>query len=254
MTTPRPDQRYTPPLKGAGVPAGGTSGVLRARIVIVSGTGGGVFIYDTSNNLIGSWVGAATTDPVHGQSVAAGFTDQNNTGTLQTRISQASLTISKLSGPLSAPVLTVVDDTASAASTTIIKASGITAPLVTAVIDSSGTVETWHNYSFSNSWAQAASRPACSYRLNALGNIEIVGSLTVPAGFAANQVALTAIGAGTPYAVANIQPIPARDETNGNTVWFTYNTVGAVTFIGPAASTAAGHILSFGVQQITPTQ
>lgn len=60
----RVDQRYNPPPKGS-LAAGGRA-VIRARQVIVSGTGEGVFVYNgtpAAGNLISTVVSAAGTDP-----------------------------------------------------------------------------------------------------------------------------------------------------------------------------------------------
>jgi hypothetical protein len=55
-----------------GTQPGVSGGIVRARQVIISGAGDGVFVYDGSGNLIGSWVGPSgdmTVGPVTGPQV-----------------------------------------------------------------------------------------------------------------------------------------------------------------------------------------
>jgi hypothetical protein len=255
VTTPRPDQRYTPPLKGAGVPAGGTSGVLRARIVIVSGTGGGVFIYDASNNLIGSWCGAATTDPIHGNAVPRGILDQNATGSLQTTILDASITLEKLSGALAPPSVLLQDTTLSGTTpqTTVILPTLIKTPQIVAVQPgTASTAETFHSFVFANSWSQAAGRLTSGYFLDALGNVELMGSVVVPAGFAANQAINTALPAA--YRPASIQSMIAVDTSTNLPVRLALTTGGVLQFVGPTGNTANGNTLDLPVHSFNLTE
>ncbi len=64
LPAPRPDQRYNPP--SIPVSVGTSAGIVRARVVIITGgTGSGIFVYSPSpgaGNLIGSWAAQAGTD------------------------------------------------------------------------------------------------------------------------------------------------------------------------------------------------
>jgi hypothetical protein len=76
----RPDQQYDPP--GTPVSPSTAGGVLRARLVIVSGPGGGVFVYSPApgtGNLIASIAGQSGTD-AFGNAYPAGITSFGTSG------------------------------------------------------------------------------------------------------------------------------------------------------------------------------
>lgn len=80
----RPDQFYGPP--AAAVPPGQRS-TLRARTLIIQGAGGGIFVYDATQNLRTALAGAATTDPIQGLACPSGQSFWNGKGAILTVIS-----------------------------------------------------------------------------------------------------------------------------------------------------------------------
>lgn len=82
VTSPRPDQHYEPPAGGQAIP--GARSVVRARTVIISGSGAavGIFVYSgnpAAGNLAESITAANGTDPF-GNATLAGFTSYYSTG------------------------------------------------------------------------------------------------------------------------------------------------------------------------------
>ncbi len=84
----RPDQRHEP-AERPGIIPGGRAGILRARVVIVSGPGNGLFVYRGSPpaSLASSDVGMATTDPLFGRTVPAGYATYNAFGAVTSLLS-----------------------------------------------------------------------------------------------------------------------------------------------------------------------
>jgi hypothetical protein len=124
---------------------------------------------------------------------------------------------------------------------------GVTSPW--AGLDSAGTgPETFQSFTFANSWAQASGRLTCGYEMNALGDMFIEGSVTVPAGFAANQ----AITSATPayYQPSHTQSLIGWDLTGNLPVRLAYTSGGVLQFSGPVANTASGHNLDIPKQTI----
>jgi hypothetical protein len=113
-----------------------------------------------------------------------------------------------------------------------------------------GTGETQHSVTFANSWAQNAARASTLYQLVAspANEFEIVGSVTVPVGFAANQNVTTAAPAA--YRPVSAQSITGWDLTNDLPVRFNWLATGALQFHGPVANTAAGHNIDIPVQRV----
>jgi hypothetical protein len=158
MTTPpRADQESAPPPMV--ISAGGSAGVFRGRLVIITGggpPGTGIFVYSSAGALVGSWVSDAGTDPLDGDSVPQGLLSQNPAGTLQAVLNSASLTLTKLSGVAAPPLIVLADDTASTTDGTSIGSSGISTPNIVAVVpgNTAGLVETWHDLTtMSNGWS-----------------------------------------------------------------------------------------------------
>jgi len=106
-----------------GVAAGPTAGILRANKVIITGAGGGEFIYDAAGNLRSANVGANTTDPIQGITCFQGFSTFNGFGAVITLLStslaayfqyvdqgsavQGNLSLSQASRPVTDPVTSV---------------------------------------------------------------------------------------------------------------------------------------------------
>jgi hypothetical protein len=67
----------------------GARNVVRARVVIITGAGGGEFVYDASNNLRSANVGATTTDPVQHITCQQGFSTFNGHGAVVSLLSTA---------------------------------------------------------------------------------------------------------------------------------------------------------------------
>ena len=72
----RADQQSVPPPTAV---SPGSSSVVRARLVIISGASDGLFTYNTAGDLIASVAGSAGTDPVDGDTVPAGIAAYNGT-------------------------------------------------------------------------------------------------------------------------------------------------------------------------------
>jgi len=113
----------------------------------------------------------------------------------------------------------------------------------TAAVDSisaivSGALETQHAFTGANSWAQSSGQVTWGYRMMADGTVEIVGQVTVPAGFAAGQQ----MSAATPaaYQPAHAFRLTAWDTTTNEPVTIAYQANGELVFHGPVANTAAG--------------
>src|SRR5215472_4061254 len=85
----RPDQELQT-LSRAGSGPAPQSNVVRARLVIITGAGGGEFVYDASNNLRSANVGANTTDPIHGITCFQGFSTFNAFGAVLNLLSTVS--------------------------------------------------------------------------------------------------------------------------------------------------------------------
>lgn len=76
---PRPDQVFRPPRQVVG--PGTAAGVFRGRLVIITGSANGLFIYNAAGTVLEySAVGATTTDPLLGQVVLAGETSYSPGG------------------------------------------------------------------------------------------------------------------------------------------------------------------------------
>jgi hypothetical protein len=209
MTTPpRPDQEIDPPAQV--IAPGGNAGIFRGRLIIVNGVaappGSGIFIYNNAGALIGSWVGAAGTDPVDGEAVLLGFTVQNPAGTISANMQSGSLIIEKFSGVVAPPQIQVLDDTAvpGTASNTVLNAAGIVTPIIQAVTpgDNTGGAETWHTLGSPSATGYTTGHGR--YRMSPEGETEF-------------DIVLTANGgggtAGT-YTFANTLPAAYQPATN----------------------------------------
>ena len=76
----RPDQHSSPP--SSPVSPGAAAGIIRARVVIITGIGDGLFVYDgaaAAGNLAESIAAVAGTDQ-YGNSYLAGITSYNSNG------------------------------------------------------------------------------------------------------------------------------------------------------------------------------
>jgi hypothetical protein len=112
-----------------------------------------------------------------------------------------------------------------------------------------GAAETFHTVVFANSWAQAAGRANTAYRLICQPNeMELIGSVTVPVGFAAAQNMTTAAAAA--YQPTHTQSLTGWDTTTNLAVRLNWQTGGILQFSGPVANTAAGHIIDIPAQRV----
>lgn len=119
--------------------------------------------------------------------------------------------------------------------------------------NNAGVAETMQAITFANSWTQAAGRVVCGYRrINVPNEMEFMGSVVVPAGFASGQNMDTAAPAA--YQPTHTNSLIAIDTTTNLVVRLAWGTNGILQFIGPVANTAATHILDIPVQRIHLTQ
>jgi hypothetical protein len=147
-------------------------------IVVAGGAGSGIFVYSPSagaGNLVASIAGSAGTDP-YGNAYPAGIMDQTGAGGLQTVIHDAGITMSKNSGVLAPPIITLVDNTVGPPNTTVVRSGSITTPVVIGTTPVTGLAETWHALTPLGT-GYAAGTPAPQYRMNALGNVELAGQV-----------------------------------------------------------------------------
>jgi len=107
----------------------------------------------------------------------------------------------------------------------------------------SGSAETWHPVTYSNSWADGAGRTPSQYRLVAspASAVQMEGSLTIPAGFAAGQTIFT-LPAG--YRPATTKSMLGREVTRNTVVLFSISTAGLVAFQA-ASGAVAGDTIDF---------
>ena len=219
MTTPpRPDQQIDPPAMV--IAPGGASGVFRGRLIEIIGIaappGSGIFVYDNTSALIGSWVGANGTDPIDGDAVTLGFTVRNPAGTISAHIESGTVTVEKFSGVVAPPTVKVLDDTITAgtASDTTISASGIITPLISAVTpgDNTGGAETWHDLTtMSNGWSIGGH---AAYTMLADGWVGIAFKDLVPGTDTDGTVIFSAAnGLPAAYAPANNHRVVAYTNT-----------------------------------------
>ena len=78
----RPDQHSSPP--SSPVSPGAAAGIIRARVVIITGIGDGLFVYDgaaAAGNLAESIAAVAGTDQ-YGNSYLAGITSYSGSGVI----------------------------------------------------------------------------------------------------------------------------------------------------------------------------
>ncbi len=167
---------------GVGVQPG-TPNIIRARQVIVFGPNDGLFVYTgtprAGNPPVASIVAPGVTADPYGNTVAS-ILEVQQSG-LQTVLTAASLTMAKLSGALNPPQIILGDNTAPAGtpSQTFVRSSGIISPLVIAVQPgTSSTAEAWHPLTLQGGFTNVAGFAPASYRLNALGNVEMAGQIT----------------------------------------------------------------------------
>jgi hypothetical protein len=263
VTSPRPDQQYRPPAPST-VSPGGTR-VFRQVIII--GSGGLLLVYSPtagSGNLIASIAATSGTD-AYGNYYLPGVTSYSpgtpfgaavslNNGQVSFFTAGANLpgpwtdqtvglTIAQVSAGVWAPQLV------SASNLLDVGGSPFAVTLPWAGLDAAGTgPDTFHTFSFVNSWAQTAGRLTTGYTMNALGDVFVEGSVTVPAGFAAGQN-ITAAGP-VYYRPVSIQSLTAWDITTNLPVRLAYSLFGALLFEGPVGNTASGHTLDIPKQII----
>lgn len=205
---PRPDQSYrTPP--PTWVAPGGAAGTFRGRLVIVYGTGAGqgVFVYSGTPALGNPpifWASAVLTDPygntLKGYAGAAsqGFYVVGNAGQADTTIGGGSVqwrsgSITQngfiqvpaagadylqiqaplIAGDTDAANLQLTSGTAGAAFTTLSPYGNDLR-----ATNPNGLAETWHPLTLAAGWSNVAGHAPASYRLNALGNVEMTGRIT----------------------------------------------------------------------------
>jgi hypothetical protein len=98
--------------------------------------------------------------------------------------------------------------------------------------------------SFSNGWAQTAGRGAVGAKRVAApdSSMLLVGSVTVPAGFAAGNIVCTF---PTRYATSSSMSFGGRDTANNNPIVFSINVNAQVQYQSPVGQSAAGHNIDF---------
>ncbi len=100
-----------------------------------------------------------------------------------------------------------------------------------------GIPETEHAFSFTAAgWAQAAGRPTCQYLLQPLGQILVMGSVVVPAGFVPGQAITNAAAAG--YRPVHGQSLIGADITGNTAVRLFWTAGGVLQFSNTLSPTA----------------
>lgn len=133
--------------------------------------------------------------------------------------------------------------------TTLYRAAAALLAADPVAFNNAGAAETFQAFSFANSWAQAAGRAASNYRrIIVPGEMELIGSVVVPVGFAVGQAITNAAAAA--YQPAHIQSLIGLDTTTNLMVRLAWTGGGVLQFIGPLANTAAGNTLDIPVQRI----
>lgn len=245
MTDPRPDQVDDPPVMV--ISPGGSAGVFKGRLVIVQGVsappGSGIFVYDNTGALIGSWVGVSGTDPVDHDSVQLGLSVQNPSGTNVANLQSGSLTIQKLSGVFAPPQIQVTDFTVNSGNTgTDVTATGVLTTLVTTYdpVALNGTVEAWHSMpSIGAGWSVGGH---ASYTLMPDGWLGVAFKDLVP-GTDTDGTAIWASGSlPTPYRVSNAHRVACytqQQRVSGattETAALEFETDGSIQCYGIAAA------------------
>jgi len=219
VTPRRPDQGDPGPSTGLG--GGFRSGILRARLVIVSGANGGVFVYSNTaaaGNLVASMVAGATTDSA-GNEILADVTDyaragspiqavQLTSGTIlfSTAASQAGPYLGRatiewdtvnnqlLISPGGLPIALNGPLVSTAGNIQVVEGNWVFNPGFTVAAsdpNNPGTADPWHAVQLDGTWT--AGNPAPSYRLLPDGNLQLTGLATHAA-----ITTETALNSGTP--------------------------------------------------------
>lgn len=105
------------------------------------------------------------------------------------------------------------------------------------VANVSGSAETWHAVAFSNSWTNAAGRTPSQFRLlpSPANAVQMEGSLTIPAGFAAGQTIFTLPAAYRPVTTKSMN---GREVTRNVPALFSISTAGLVAWQAGAGAVA----------------
>lgn len=114
--------------------------------------------------------------------------------------------------------------------------------------NNAGAAETFQAFTFANSWAQAINRASCNYRRIVIpGEVEVIGSVNVPVGFAGGQAITTAAPAA--YRPVSPQSLIGLDVTTNLAVRLSWGTNGILLFQGPVANTAVGNNIDIPAQR-----
>ena len=107
--------------------------------------------------------------------------------------------------------------------------------------DNANASEVWNAPALQNSWANSGTGPNMAYRRVAAPEqcVQLVGSLTVPAGFVAGQTVFTV--ASSTYHPVSVQSVLAVNKTTGGLVRLAYNTFGTLTY--QSGGNAAGNVI-----------
>jgi hypothetical protein len=116
------------------------------------------------------------------------------------------------------------------------------------VANKAGVAETWQSMNtrgYQNGWADSGVGPNGQYRLvpSPANEFEVIGSLTIPVGFAVGQVILN-LPAG--YHPSAPQPVAGRNRSvTGAQIGLDIAANGNMTWQGATAASAAGNVVDF---------
>ena len=181
------------------IPQGATSG----QRITIDGTRGAIFEYNSSNQLVGSWADSAGTNDGYGNAYlegqvtylpgAGGTTSiacQNSDGTI------AYWYASSPAGPWSEVTALGLILGATLADTYVQWSTyygGLELPPLFEIQGitpgTNGTAEYWHPLTLASGWSAVAGFHTPSYRLNALGNVELTGRITNPSAAEGSEIA-----------------------------------------------------------------
>jgi hypothetical protein len=262
----RPLNAPTPGTLGYGVQPGTSNGVIQARLVIVSGANGGLFVYSGTpalgNPPIGWVTGTSFIDPygnVLPEAAGGGGTGTQNAGGFVQMfgnilcIGDADGTFGSLSADPGG-ALELNSGTApgalNVAGITVAPGAAVGAVSITGAINATSgtaahptliTTDTWHLMGFLNGWAQQAGNVACQYRLTPTNEVRVVGIMS---GNAATARTFAQLPAG--YRPVSQQPFFLQvNAAAGGDVWGQCDTSGNLTVQG--AAVAAGTYVFSGM-------
>ena len=248
----RPDQY--PRQRGGLLPAP-QSNVVIGSFVVVATPGGGIFVYSPTagaGNLIASIAPQSGTDR-YGNAYHRGIMDQDPSNTLQTVIDGGSITMTKLSGALVPPRLTLDDLTKAVQGETIVAPDLVRAPLMGTVDPATfNTPETWHNLgAMSNGWSAGGH---AQYKLSVEGELWLSLKDILPGATIADGTIIWSAANGLPaaYRAANAHRVACYADAapaSGQQAAIELQTNGSIQCYGIAV--AATRIDYYGVVPIS---